>query len=90
MKLLVEPIFKTIQVIWLDKLAGNICKNKKSVWLSLWKIRAWVTFVRISTNLVTTIWNWIKNGKTLGSIEVIFMPYVVHTVVVYFIVDSSN
>jgi hypothetical protein len=29
MKLLVEPIFKTIQVIWLDKLAGNICKNKK-------------------------------------------------------------
>jgi hypothetical protein len=32
----------------------------------------------------------IKNGKTLGSIEVIFMPYVVHTVVVYFIVDSSN
>jgi hypothetical protein len=26
----------------------------------------------------------------LGSIEVIFMPYVVHTVVVYFIVDSSN
>jgi hypothetical protein len=35
MKLLVEPIFKTIQVIWLDKLAGNICKNKKSAWLSL-------------------------------------------------------
>jgi hypothetical protein len=26
----------------------------------------------------------------LGSIEVIFMPYVVHTVVVYFIVNSSN
>ena len=25
--------------------------------------------------------NWMKNGKTLGSIEVIFMPYVVHTVV---------
>jgi hypothetical protein len=34
MKLLVEPIFKKIQVIWLDKLAGNICKNKKSAWLS--------------------------------------------------------
>jgi hypothetical protein len=29
MKLLVEPIFKKIQIIWLDKLAGNICKNKK-------------------------------------------------------------
>ena len=42
------------------------------------------------TNLVTTIWNWIKNGQTLGSIEVIFMWYVVHTVDVYFIVDSSN
>jgi hypothetical protein len=35
MKLLVEPILKKIQVIWLDKLAGNICKNQKSAWLSL-------------------------------------------------------
>jgi hypothetical protein len=27
--------FQKIQVIWMDKLAGNICKNKKSAWLSL-------------------------------------------------------
>ena len=31
---------------------GNICKNKKSAWLSLEKIRAWVTFVRISLQMI--------------------------------------